>query len=71
MNKKIIFQKCTFNNIYFLLYIIVYTIMQILNKSIDIKDYLEENPDKYDENYFMVSAQLLIAFSAIIADFFQ
>ena len=44
--------------------------MELLNDKIDIKDYLKENPDKYDNNYFMLSAQLIIAFSGTVADYF-
>ena len=48
MSKKIIFQKCNFNNIYFLLYII----MQFANIFIEYKfdpkeDEVNESPDKY------------------------
>ena len=70
MNKKIIFQKCKFDYIYFLLYAIAYAIMQILDHSTDIDDYLKENPGKNeDNNHFELSKQLIIAYSSNTADF--
>ena len=66
MNKKIIFQKCNFNYIYFLLYIIVYAIKEILNNFyIEKEDYADKN----DKNYFKLSEQLLITYSSNISDF--
>ena len=69
MNKKIIFQKCNFNYIYLLLYIIAYTIMEILNCCTDIEDYLEKNQDKNKGNHFELSKQIIITYSSNIADF--
>ena len=69
MNKKIIFQKCTFDYIYFLLYIIVYALIKILDYFIVIGDYPKENPNKNGNNHFHLALQLLIAYSSNISDF--
>ena len=68
MNKKIIFQKCNINYIYFLLYIIIYIFIQIIGNYIDIEDYLKENPNKKNNNYFSLSQQILLTYSSNISD---
>ena len=69
MNKKIIFQKCTFDYIYFLLYTIASSIMNILYHFSVTEDNPKENLDKNDYNHFELSKQLLITYSSNIADF--
>ena len=68
MNKKIIFQKCNINYIYFLLYIIIYIFIQIIGNYIDIEDYLKENPNKKNNNHFSLSQQILLTYSSNISD---
>ena len=63
MEKKIIFQKCTINYIYFLLYSISYLLLQTL-------DYLKENPEQHNNNYFSLSLQLVSTYTSNISDFF-
>ena len=70
MNKKIIFQKCNFNNIYFLLYLITFILIQILYNLIEPNEFEDENPGKKDCNYFLLSQQLIDTYSSIISNFF-
>ena len=67
--KKIIFQKCNFNYIYFLLYILVYVVSKILESIVDIKDFEKENSNTKD-NHFFLSFRLLIKYFSNISDFF-
>ena len=64
MSKKIIFQKCNFNNIYFLLYIIFFVLNNVLSKQLDVGDF----EDKNFKNFFL-SAQIIITYTSNISDF--
>ena len=64
MNKKIIFQKCNFNNIYFLFYIITFFIFQLINYQINKES--ENIPDLINYN---LSSQILNLYLKIISDF--
>ena len=66
MGKKIIFQRCQFNNIYFLLYII----MDFLNHLIEYK--LSPNDNETNESaskYFLPSQILILFYIGNISDF--
>ena len=69
MNKKIIFQKCKLDYIYFLLYIIVYASIRILIFFIKEEDYVKENPNKYNNNHFNLSLKILISYLSNISVF--
>ena len=69
MDKKIIFQKCTLDYIYFLLYTITFAIMQIFSYFTAIEKYQKDNHDKNYFNHLELSNQLIIAYSSNIADF--
>ena len=64
MNKKIIFQKCNFNNIYFLFYIITFFIFQLINYQMNKES--ENIPDLINYN---LSSQILNLYLKIISDF--
>ena len=66
MNKKIIFQKCNWNNIYFLLYIIMFFInlfIESFNYSIDLE---VEDSEKYKYN---LSQTILNLYLLNLSDF--
>ena len=66
MNKKIIFQKCNSNNIYFLLYIIIFFInlfIESFNYSIDLE---VEDSEKYKYN---ISQTILNLYLLYLSDF--
>ena len=66
MNKKIIFQKCNSNNIYFLLYIIMFFInlfIESFNYSIDLE---VEDSEKYKYN---ISQTILNLYLLYLSDF--
>ena len=55
MEKKIIFQKCNFNNIYFLFYIIII----FINIIVDYQFYPKEKKTKKPETKYFLSIQIL------------
>ena len=66
MTEKIIFQKCNFNNIYFLLYIIMFLInlfIESYNFSIDSKMDISEN------DTINLSIQILKLYISNLSDF--
>ena len=62
MSKKIIFQKCHLNNIYFLCYII----MDFINQFILYKFYPSEDEIKTIQNNYIYLQQILLIFIYII-----
>ena len=71
MNKKIIFQKCNFNNIYFLLYIIIYILEASFIIPFTLKNYLDKYPEKNGKNYFLFLRQIIITYLSNITDFIE
>ena len=70
MKKKIIFQKCNFNYIYFLFYIIAFIIMLIIDVFLDPSDIKENSENKDLDNFdYEISKQILEIFILNISDF--
>ena len=70
MRKKIIFQKCHFNNIYFLFYMLISFIDIIIDKNLfPNKDELKEINE--EEKNFYLPAKILVSLYLInLSDFF-
>ena len=67
MNKKIIFQKCNFNTIYFLLYIIFGIIDNIIKYNNHPNFWNKSRDDS--ENKISLSYRLLLLYTSNISDF--
>ena len=66
MAEKIIFQKCNFNNIYFLLYIIMF----LINLFIESYNFTEDSEiDVSDKDTILLSIQLLRLYLSNLSDF--
>ena len=66
MGEKIIFQKCNFNNIYFLLYIIMF----LINLFIEFYNFTEDSEiDVSDKDTILLSIQLLRLYLSNLSDF--
>jgi len=66
MGEKIIFQKCNFNNIYFLLYIIMF----LINLFIESYNFTEDSEiDVSDKDTILLSIQLLRLYLSNLSDF--
>ena len=71
MKKKIIFQKCNFNYIYFLFYILTYIAFLVIDSFLapeEIKDNDSKNKD-YDIFYYRINKQIIEIFSLNLSDF--
>ena len=72
MKKKIIFQKCNFNYIYFLLFIFAYILMLIFDNGLD-PDYVKENATKENKNkaiyLYEINKEILKLFSLNLSGF--
>ena len=66
MKKKIIFQGCNFNYIYFLLYIIAYIIMLIIDYYLDPKKFIKSEEINF-KNY--ISKEIIDIYSFNLSDF--
>ena len=66
MDKKIIFQKCSFNFIYFVLYFVMFFI-DINLDYINIYNYNEENQKNLP--YYNISSRLLFTYMSILSNF--
>ena len=66
MKSKIIFQRCNFNYIYFLFYIIIYIILLIIEAFL----FQEELKSLFSNKYFLTSKQMLEIFISNLSDFF-
>ena len=68
MDKKIIFQKCNFNYIYFLFYFLTTVIMSIIDYYLNPENIKGENKKKSKYDY--INKQILEVFIFNISDFF-
>ena len=66
MKKKIIFQKCHFNHIYFLIYILALVITVIIDNYLTIDGNDENEQDNY---FYYISGEILELYSYNLADF--
>ena len=66
MKKKIIFQKCHFNYIYFLIYILAYIITLIIDNFLVIVD---ANKNESDNYFYYINREILELYSFNLADF--
>ena len=67
MKKKIIFQKCHFNYIYFLIYMLTFIIRNIIDKFLEITGKDEKDPDNF---YFYINGEILEIYTFNLSDFF-
>ena len=67
MKSKIIFQKCNFNNIYFLLYVISFMIMLIIENYLYSDDLEKRAPNRF---YYITNKEFVEILSFNLADFF-
>ena len=69
-HKKIFFQKCSFNNIYFILYILM-TLVEPIIKYKTHPYFWEENTQEQKENIeYLLPYEILVFYNKNIADFF-
>jgi len=71
MKKKIVFQKCNFNYIYFLFYILTYIVTFAIDHFLE-PDEIKENDSKnkdYDKFYYTISKEILEIFSLNLSSF--
>ena len=71
MKKKIIFQKCNFNYIYFLLYILTYIATLTVDIFLDQNEQKENEPVNKDSDIVdnLISNEMLKIFSLNLSDF--
>ena len=67
MKKKIIFQKCNINYIYFLLYIVAYIITLVIDHYLNFNKF---KSNEIDNIYYYVNAEMLKIYTINLADFF-
>ena len=67
MKKKIIFQKCNINYIYFFLYILAYIISLIIDHHLELREFNDNDPDNI---YFFINIDILEIYTFNLADFF-
>ena len=69
MSKKIIFQKCNINYIYFLLYLISYALTFIIGSFVDKDEFLKADYINKEDNHFYLSYKLFQIYISNISDF--
>ena len=67
MKKKIIFQKCHFNYIYFLIYMLTFIIIKIIDHFLEMSGKDGKVPDNF---YFYIFGDILEIYTFNLADFF-
>ena len=71
MKKKIIFQKCNFNYIYFLFYILTYIVTLVIDNFLEPEE-IQANDSKnegYDIFYYRINVAIIDIFSLNVSDF--
>ena len=69
MNKKVIFQKCNINYIYFLLYLISYALTFVIGSFVDKDEFLKADYINKEDNHFYLSYKLFQIYISNISDF--
>ena len=67
MKKKIILQKCNINYIYFLLYILTYIIILIIDHYLELREFDNNVPDNV---YYFLNIEILQIYTLNLSDFF-
>ena len=68
MKKKIIFQKCNINYIYFLLYVLSCALMKLIDRYLDPENLIKEGAKKTKYDY--INKELLEVYTFNLSDFF-